>query len=308
MTGLRVAAGDYLAIRRTLGFKLERTEGLLESFIDFVEGQGAVTITIDLALQWATQPREATPWWWRQRLSVVRGFARYRQAVDPATEVPPTGLIHSRVPRATPYLFSETDLLAIMAATGALNPPLRSATYRTLIGLLAVTGMRVGEVIALDDGDVDLNQAVVVVHQGKFGKSRQLFVHPTTVVALAAYRGIRLRCFPRPATTAFFVSSVGTRLHYANVRAVFRRLTIDADLGSGMDGARPRLHDLRHSFAVKTVVRWYASGLDAGRCLPVLSTYLGHAKAADTYWYLSGSPELLDLAVQRLERRLEGPG
>jgi integrase/recombinase XerD len=269
-----------------------------------VEEQGAATIAIDLALQWATQPRDATPWWWRQRLSVVRGFARYRQAVDPATEVPPTGLIHSRVPRATPYLFSDADLLAIMMATGGLNPALRAATYRTLIGLLAVTGMRVGEAIALDDGDVDHAEAVVVIHRGKFGKSRQLFVHPTTVDALAAYRNIRFRCFPRPGTTAFFVSSVGTRLHYANVRAVFRRLTIDAGLGSGMDGARPRLHDLRHSFAVKTIVRWYASELDAGRRLPILSTYLGHAKAADTYGYLSGSAELLDLAAQRLEKRM----
>lgn len=246
MTGLRAAAGDYLVLRRALGFKLERTGGLLDSFVDFVELQGAATITIDLALQWATQPRNATPWWWRQRLSVVRGFARYLQAIDPATEIPPTGLIDSPIPRATPYLFSEADVLAVMGAMAALNPPLRAATYRTLIGLLAVTGMRVGEAIALDDSDVDLEDAVVVVRRGKFGKSRQLVVHPTTVDALAAYRDIRRRRIPRPADTAFFVSTVGTRLHYANVQALFRRLTIDAGLGNRLDGTRPTLHHLRH--------------------------------------------------------------
>lgn len=301
MTYLADAAAEYLEVRRALGFKLVETERLLGQFLDHLAQQDATTITTVEAVAWSTAPKGATPWWWRQRLGAVRGFARYLAAFDPSVEIPPTGLIPATVPRAVPYLFSDADVVALMSADGGLRSPMRRSTYRTVIGLLAVTGMRVGEAIALNDEDVDLDEGRVVVRGAKFGKSRELVLHPTTTEALSAYRLFRKRCCPRPATTAFFVSTVGTRLHYANLAAAFRRLVRDAGLESPIENCRPRIHSLRHSFAMRTVTGWYADGLDVGTRLPRLSTYLGHAKPADTYWYLSASPELLALAAKRLD-------
>ncbi|HXR21612.1 MAG TPA: tyrosine-type recombinase/integrase [Acidimicrobiales bacterium] len=306
MTGLRVAAEDYLALRRALGFKLIEAERMLTSFVSHLESRGAPTVTVELALEWATLPRQAKPWWWRQRLSIVRGFARYLQAFDPSAEVPPTGIIYSPVPHAIPYVFSENELTALLRAAGALRPPLRGATYRALVGLLAVTGMRVGEAIALDDDDVEPQDAVVIVRHGKWDKSRELVVHPSTANALSDYRRARQRSCPRPKSGAFFVSTLGTRLHYSNVCAVFRRLVREMDLVAPGPGLRPpRLHDLRHRFAIVTLLEWHRQGVDVQPRLPVLSTYLGHTNPKDTYWYLCATPELLGLAAERLEKTWE---
>lgn len=304
MTDLHTTVDAYLAMRRALGFTLARSGGLLHDFVDHMQAQSAATITTEVALEWATLPAQASPWWWRQRLGVVRGFARYCHTVDAANEVPPCGVIRAAAPRATPHLFSQADVDAVLDAAQILNPPFRSDTYKTLIGLLAVTGMRIGEAIDLDDGDVDLDEGVVVVRDTKFAKTRELAVHPSTVEALVSYRRCRLARWPRPASDAFLVSTVGTRLHYSNVLTVFHRLTDEAGLPA-LHGRRPCPHDLRHSFAVRTVVAWYADGLDIGPRMATLSTYLGHTKPSDTYWYLSGSTELLGLAARRLERASE---
>jgi integrase/recombinase XerD len=308
MTDLRGAASEYLAVRRTLGFKLIEAERLLHQFLDYLEQQQTTTITIEIALAWATLPHEATAWWWRKRLGVVRGFARYLAAFTPSVEVPPAGLIVASIPRNAPYRYSEADLAALMHAAGELRLPLQQATYQTLLGLLAVTGMRVGEAIALDVGDVDLEDDRLVIRHGKFGKSRELMLHPTTTQALAGYLQLRVRHCPGPASAALLISTVGTRLHYPNVSAVFRRLVRQADLHIDEDGRRPRLHDLRHGFALRTVAGWYATGADVGTRLPLLSTYLGHTDPANTYWYLSSTPELLGLAAERLETFLEVSG
>ena len=246
MSDLRSAVADYLAVRRALGFKLNEAERLLHQFLDYLDEQGATTITIETALAWATAPEKATAWWWRKRLGIVRGFARYLTALGVPVEVPPAGLIHGTAPRATPYLYSAADLAGLMHAAGELRLPLRQATYQTLIGLLAVTGMRVGEAIALDVGDVDLDTGLLVIHNTKFGKSRELVLHPTTTAALDAYHQIRTQHCPRPASPALLISTVGTRLFYPNVSAVFRRLVQQAGLPGANNGARPRLHDLRH--------------------------------------------------------------
>jgi len=171
--------------------------------------------------------------------------------------------------------------------------------------LLAVTGMRIGEAIALDVDDVDLAAGVLTIHNTKFGKSRELVLHPTTTAALGAYHRIRTQHCPRPATPAFLISTVGTRLFYPNVSAVFRGLVQQADLPDADDGARPRLHDLRHGFALRTVAGWYAAGVDVDARLTLLSTYLGHTDPASTYWYLSATPELLGEAARRLEAFME---
>ena len=305
MTDFEAAAGEYLALRRALGFKLTQAERMLRSFTSYLHQQDAERITARIAVEWAVLPAQASRWWWQQRLSVARGFARYLQAFDPGTEIPPPGLIYSPVPRATPRVISDTDVAALMAAAGKLNHPLRAATYRTLIGLVAVTGMQAGEVIALDDADVDLDQGVIVIRNAKFGKSRQLVIHPTTAAALEGYAQARKRHCPRPASGAFFVTTKGTRLHYPNVSALFRKLARQAGLTS-RDGRSPGLHSLRHSFAMTSLAGWHAAGIDAEPLLPVLSAYLGHAEPAGTYWYLSATPELLGQAARRLEDSAEG--
>ncbi len=301
MSDLRHALDDYLAIRRALGFKLERAGLLLGDFVSHMEAKGATTITIDAALAWATLPPNGSSTWWGHRLSVVRTFARHLHAIDPAHQVPPTDLLPGRSHRATPYLYSQADIAALMGAARGLGSPLRAITFETLVGLLAVTGLRIGEALRLDRDDVDLVEGVLVVRLSKFGKSRALPLHASTVEALAAYSRQRDRLCPRPVGPAFFVSLAGTRLLYANAHLAWLDLVRRAGLQPRSANCRPRPHDLRHSFAVATLLGWYRDGADVAARMPMLSTYLGHVHPANTYWYLSAAPELLNLVVVRLE-------
>jgi integrase len=306
MSGLRDALEDYLALRRSLGFKLERPGQLLAGFVAFAEQAGAATVTTELALAWATAPADADLSWWQLRLAAIRPFARYLAAVIPGTEVPPAGLLPGPASRrAVPYLYSPAEITALMTAAAAIRSPLRAATYQTLIGLLAATGMRAGEVIRLDRPDTALQAGLLTIRQSKFGKSRQLPLHPSTVAALAGYAAVRDQCLPRPATPAFFVSLTGTRLIYKNVHRTFHQLTQRAGLRPRSPACRPRIHDLRHSFAVTSLLNWYHDGGDVAARLPLLSAWLGHADPASTYWYLTGTPELLALAAQRLDEHLQ---
>lgn len=302
MSSLRTAAEDYLALRRSFGLKLEKAGGLLLEFIGYLEDAGATTITTDLAVAWATKPRDVDPGWWSQRLSVVRGFARHLQAIDPAVQVPPQGLLPRRARRATPFLFTPTDIDRVMSAAQTLTPPLRAVTAHTLIGLLAATGMRLGEALGLDRDDVDLADRLITIRHAKRDKTRQLPLHPTVAAALHSYAHLRDDHIVRPTTAAFFVSTTaGGRLSQGFIHPVFRRLVHQAGLEPRSERCRPRPHALRHSFAVNTLIGWYRDGGDIGARLPRLSAWLGHSDPADTYWYLEASPELLALAAQRLE-------
>lgn len=235
-------------------------------------------------------------------MTVARGFARYMSGIDPATEVPPLGLVTFRKHWRPPFIYSEADVMTLIAAVPGLIPtPFRAATFQTMIGLLAATGMRVGEVIALGCGDIDWAEGVLVVRNSKFGKSREVPLHPTTVQALACYARFRDRHVPRPASPAFFISAKGTPVIYADFGDVFRKLVAVSGVGDGSP-VSPRIHDLRHSFAVQALIRWYRAGEDVGALLPRLSTYLGHLTPGYTYWYLSAAPELLALAAARLEK------
>jgi integrase len=305
MSPLRQALTGYLAVRRSLGYKLTRPEKLLTQFITYLEDAGAATITTDLAMAWATLPGGDANWH-AHRLSVVRGFAAYLHTIDPAAQIPPAGLIPARPRRATPYLYSDADIAALMAAAGSLRFPLRMATYQTLVGLLAVTGMRVGEAIRLDRADLDLTAGVVTVRHSKFGKTRLLPLHPATTDALRGYLRLRDRLCPCPRTAAVFISPAGTRLLYCNVHATWKLLVASAGLTARSAACRPRIHDLRHSFAVASLLDAYAAGQDAQARLALLSTYMGHADPSHTYWYLSAAPELLALAGQQLEDHLAG--
>jgi integrase/recombinase XerD len=305
MSGLHGHLASYLALRRSLGFKLERPGQLLAGLVSYLEEAGAVTVTTAHALAWATAPGDADPCWWRARLAAVRPFARYLAPLIPGTEIPPRGLLPGPVSRrAVPYLYSPAEVAALITAAGTIRAPLRAATYQTLIGLLAATGMRVGEAISLDRGDVD-GEGLLTIRGSKFGKSRQLPLHASVLRALAGYAERRDRELPRPASPALLVSLTGTRLIYNNVHFTFHQLTQAAGLRPRSAACRPRIHDLRHTFAVTALARWYCDGGDVAARLPVLSTWLGHAGPAGTYWYLTGTPELLTLAAARLE---PGPG
>jgi len=304
MSTLHQAAEDYLAIRRSLGFKLVAEGYLLASFADYAERTGARQLTADLALDWATLPAGKDPVWCAKRLSVVRGFARHLHTLDPATEVPPAGLLPQRTRRATPYLYTSEEVARLMAAARALPSPLVAATYETLVGLLETTGMRVGEAARLDRADVDLDDGVITVVAGKFGRWREVPLQPGTVDALSSYARRRDALCPEPKAPSFFVSNTGTRLIPACVRQRFGQLVRIAGLRPRSPRCRPRIHDFRHGFAVATLLDWYRTGVDVQARLPLLSAFLGHVDPASTYWYLEATPELLALAAARQEQVL----
>ena len=306
MSNLRRAAEEYLAIRRAVGFKLDQTERMLASFVAFAESENATRVSTDMALRWATLPSRAKTSWWRQRLCVVRCFARHLSALDPGTEVPPLDVlpaVTSVSVRATPYLYSASDVAALMGAAADKRSPFTTSTCRALIGLLSVTGMRVGEALRLDNDDIDWDRGTLVVRQSKFERSREVPLHHSTVQALAGYMKERDERFLRPRCQSLFVAWSGGRLSYGGARWHFEHLARAAGLVPRSANCRPRLHDFRHSFACATLEDWYSADVDLAARLPLLSAYLGHVDPASTYWYLSAKPELLAMAAGRLERR-----
>ena len=298
---------DYRSLRRALGHQLADAGRLLPDFVAHLDATGASTITINAALAWVQRPdADPSSSVWKRRMTAVRGFARHMTGFDPATEIPPLGLVTYRQRWRPPFIYSEADVIGLMAAVPQLIPtPLRAATFQTMIGLLATTGMRVGEAIALVRSDIDWVDGVAIVRSSKFNKSRELPLAPTTVDALAAYAALRDGLVPEPSGPTFFVSRKGTAVIYTDFSVKFRELVRSSGVGAG-SASRPRIHDLRHSFAVNTLIRWHRAGEDVGALLPRLSTYLGHVTPGYTYWYLSAAPELLALAAARLERRSRG--
>jgi integrase/recombinase XerD len=301
MTAVADAARDYLRLRNSLGHDLAEYHRQLPRFVAFLEAEGLPTVTVAAALAWAQGPdvdpaTSIAP----RRMTIARGFACYLSGIDARTEVPPTGLIASRQRWRPPFIYSPGDIEALLAQAGQLRP-MPAATHETLIGLLAVTGMRVGEAIRLDRADIDWADAVLTIRESKFGKTRMVPVLGSTLTMLERYARTRDRLCQQTATTSFFVSTAGTRLIYACTGQVFRRLRDRAGIGAGADHP-PRIHDLRHTFAVRTLLGWYQAGDDVEGRLPALSTYLGHRDPRSTYWYLSAAPELLALAAAQLER------
>ena len=247
MSALRQSLDDYLAVRRSVGYKLESVARMLSSFVAFAERAGAGTITTELALSWATQPQQASPIWLAHRLSAVRGFARYLHALDPAAEIPPADLLAAPgYQPAPPYLYSDADIAALLAAARRLTPPLQAATFETLLGLLAVTGLRIGEAMRLDRDDIDWDEKVLVVRSSKFGRSREVVCHDSTIEALRTYSARRDQLCPRPASASFFVSQRGRRLTHHSVYAAFHQLAGEAGLLQRPGGRPPRVHGLRH--------------------------------------------------------------
>jgi len=308
MNPLRESIQNYLALRRSLGFKLREAGVCLAKFAAFLEARGATHITTQLALEWAQQSPSAQPATWAQRLGYVRGFARHHVGSDPQTEIPPPGLLPFQPRRARPYLYSEEEIAHLLRCALELPPVdgLRPLTYHCLLGLLSVTGLRIGEAIRLQLEDVNLQEGLLTIHGTKFGKSRLVPIHRSTQEVLAQYRALREHCVARCiASSFFFITSRGHHLDIGDVHRTFYKLSRRVGLRAAGASHGPRLHDFRHRFAVQTLLRWYRSGEDAERRLPVLSTYLGHVHVADTYWYLSACPELMGQAVARLEQHWE---
>ncbi len=301
MKRLAAAAQQYLAVRRALGYKLRHQTWWLPAFVSFLDAQGSSVITTELALKWARQPADASPQWWARRLTAVRQFARHHRAFDARTEVPPADLIPYRQQRLAPHLYTTDEVVALMREASALSHPLRAASYATILGLLAATGMRVSESLALDCDDIDWDRELLTVRSSKFGKSRHVPLHRTTLTALRDYARRRDRLRPHRRSAAFFLSSTGTTVILQNFQHVFLRLLVRTGLERGR-GRRPRIHDLRHTFAMTIVRDWYRAGVDVERRLPWLSTYLGHVSPSTTYWYLTATPDLLTAAGERAER------
>jgi integrase/recombinase XerD len=308
MNPLQESIQDYLALRRSLGFKLRDAGICLSKFAAFLEARGAAHITTRIALEWVQQSRLAQPSTWAQRLGYVRCFARHHVASDPQTEIPPAGLLPFRPQRARPYLYSEEEVAHLLSCALELPPldGLRPRTYYCLLGLLSVTGLRIGEAIRLQLDDVNLQDGLLTIRGTKFGKSRLVPIHRSTQEVLAHYRACRDRCVADCNPSGFFfITSRGHHLDIGDVHRTFYKLSRRVGIRAAGASHGPRLHDFRHRFAVQTLLRWYRCGEDAERRLPVLSTYLGHVHVADTYWYLSACPELMAHAVARLERRWE---
>jgi len=306
MTALAQHVEDYLAIRRGLGFKLRTERRMLADFVVFMDSVGQSTVTVDVALQWATMPTGAGHAYLAQRMRAIRGFARYLRGIDSATEIPPLELLPARRHRPTPHIYTEQEIAALMAAARTLRPALRAATIETLIGLLACTGLRVGEAFALDRADIDATNRLLRIRDSKYGKSREVLIHDSTLAALHAYLARRGELRPTGDPVCAFVSSWGARLSHKAFHPAFGRIRRAAGVSGSSPGRRPRAHDLRHTFAVNTLLGWYRAGDDVAAKLPLLSTYLGHVDPAATYWYLSAVPELLGLAAERLERGADG--
>jgi integrase/recombinase XerD len=306
MSALSDHASDYLRLRSALGHKLGDAHRLLPRFVAYLDAVGATTVTVETALTWARRsdadPASSV---WMRRMTVARGFARHMAGVDPNTEIPPLGLVTFQQRRRAPFIYSEGDIDTLMAlAHQTIRTPFRATTVATLIGLLAASGMRVGEALRLERSDVMWDDAVIVVRDSKFGKSRLVPLHTSTVEALAEYAKQRDQR-PPPTSPTFFVTTVGTAVSYCDVCHTFRKLVAAGGIGSQAPSP-PRIHDIRHTFAVRTLVEWYLAGEDVQAWLPRLTTVLGHREPTSTYWYLSAVPELLWLAAARLEAA-EGP-
>jgi integrase/recombinase XerD len=302
MSALGQALVDYLQLRHSLGHELAEAGYLLPDFITYLDARGCATVTVEAALGWA-QESDKSPMttMGARRMTAARGFARYLTGIDASTEVPPMGLMLHRQRRRRAFIYSAADIRSVMNhARESISSTLRAATYETLIGLLAASGLRIGEAIKLDNSDVDWSQGVLLIRESKFGKSRWVPLQASSMAALADYNRLRDELQPRPRDPSFFTSLTGKRLLYAVVCPTFRQLVNSVGIGATAPSP-PRLHDLRHTFAVRTLLAWYREGGNVAAKIPSLSTYLGHREPASTYWYLSATPELLAAAAARQE-------
>lgn len=305
MSKLHDYLAGYLELRHALGYKLRTHRSSLKNFVQFAYEKEATTITTQLALAWAMKPDDANPKWWAYKLHMVHHFALYVRVRDPATEVPPLTLLPYSQKRPTPYIYTDKEISRLIAAAKMLpsRKGLRGSTYSTLFGLIWVTGLRISEALSLKVDDVNLSNQLLTIRNAKFGKFRLIPVHVSTANALARYARCRDKIFPDNQSPSFFLSTIGTRPTTAVAQLTFRHLCSEIGIRDTSHGKRPRIHDMRHSFAVKSLIDIYKRGSDVEQAVYALSVYMGHVGPSSTYWYFSAVPELLELARDRLESK-----
>jgi integrase len=300
---LREELDSYLSTRRSLGYQLTTSEYLLGQFCDWLAARGTPeTFTIEDAVAWAREPVNAQPVWWSQRLTVLRPFAAYLNACGREVPVIPRALLPRVTTRATPFIYSQADLDALIGACPAVFENVRvAATMRAIVGLLAATGIRIGEAVALRVPDLDADNDVILVRGSKTPLDRLVPIDPTTTAVLVDYLAMPERAVTGPDPSGpIFVTYKGTGFGIEMIEQYFRRLTRAVGL-EPRGRARPRLHDLRHTVATAHMAAAYRDGGDPQRTLSLLATWLGHTHVTDTYWYLSATPQLMALAAERLE-------
>ena len=299
----------YLAIRRGLGYDLTTAERILRRFAAFADARKARYLTTELFLAWQANFGRANQQTWSARLGMVRQFALWLSGIDPRNEVPPKALTPSRYRRSRPYIYSDQEIAQVMAEAARLPSTngIRALTFTALFGLIAVTGLRVSEALSLDNGDVDLECGVLTIRRGKFGKARIVPLSRSATDKLIAYAKERDRLLGR-IPKSFFVSDMGNRPDDCSARYNFaivcQRVGLRPPQKFNRHGRGPRIHDLRHTFAVHTIVDWYRTGKDPEREMIKLTTYMGHVKPEHTYWYIEAVPELLELATTRATRTM----
>lgn len=302
---MRAAVEEYVAVRRKLGFALHIEGQELGRFARFADGVGHTgPITTEIAVRWATLPADVSRLYHARRLDMVRRLSRYWAAFEPETEIPPEGLLGPSYSRREPHIYWDSEITELLSAASQLGPTggLRPCTYITLFGLLACTGLRISEALALTRSHVDLDAGLITITAGKFRRGRLVPVHTTTVQALRDYTARRDRYCRAPQTQAFFISEFGTSLKYQKVLGTFAILRRQLGWTVGRGARPPRIHDLRHTLIVRRLLRWYEDGSDIERKIAALSTYVGHVKVSNTYWYLTAIPELLAVGAARFEQ------
>lgn len=297
-------AQEYLDFRRSLGFQLKTEGKMLLKFAQFVdESDHSGPLTTELALRWSCLPDAASSLYRARRLEVVRCFARFVAIFDEATEIPAQGLLGRAHRRIVPHIYSDREISDLLDVAGQLRPNggLRPQTFQILFGLLASTGLRISEALALQNDGLDMDQHLLTIRETKFRKSRLIPLHPTTAARLESYVRFRDQRVPLAEADTVLVSDGGTPLNYWTVRSTFR--SICTRLGWKSNGGRhlPRLYDLRHTFACRRLQQWCRDGIEIDHAISALSTYMGHVRVTDTYWYLTGTPELFRAVVERFE-------
>lgn len=302
MKPLRKSLEEYLELRRGLGAKLHAEGVRLPKFVSFMEERQSPYITTRLALDWAQQTAARYP---TKRLTMVRGFAQYLAGYDIRTEVPPLDCLSRKFARSRPYLYSDDEIQRLLRAAWRYRRDRPRGTYYCLLGLLTVSGLRIGEAIRLQIQDVDLKNGILTIRESKFGKSRLVPIHPTTVRELRSYckRRDEWLMLENKSTSHFFMTRTGKPLTHHAIYVAFRCLSVEIGLRKVTSGSGPRIHDLRHRFAVRTLINWYRAGKNTEVLLPALATFLGHVSVESTYWYLTEYPELMKLAMKRLDDR-----
>lgn len=302
MKSLKHAVEEYINYRCSLGFILTHDKSILNQFVSYMKMKKATYVTREHAIALAKLNQHAARESWAVRLATIRRFAEYWVHMDPRTEIPTQCLGSCTYPRRAPYIYSYDEIRRILeyCEKSSSAYEIERYSYFTWYGLLATTGMRIGEVARLDRNDLNLAEGIITIHNSKFKKSRHVPLHGSTMDALKGYLNYRDHYIPKPKTSRLFIDHLGAALSAWRVRKIFRQLLSEVGIQRTF-GGRPRIMDFRHTMAVNTLIRWHKRRVNMDQYIPLLSTYLGHVHLRHTYWYITATPELQRMVASRLK-------